>query len=243
LTEDYNVIENNQPNPVAADLDGDGYKEILYSSYDGRVHVFWLDKTEHHNWPYSVYDSGEGIFRFASEPVVADLDNDGYAEVLFSSWVQKGSALTGKLHILDYQGSVIHEIDLPVAYGSPDWNGGLPAPTLDNVDDDADLEVVINTAHSGVVCYDLPDTADARILWRTGRGNYQRSGVAVNRGDLNGDTCVTALDITILENFLTANISPGDDQFRMPLIAADLNGDGQVRSIDLLLLADFLVGN
>ncbi len=40
------------PNPAAADLDGDGKLEILYSSYDGRVHVFWLDKTEHGNWPY-----------------------------------------------------------------------------------------------------------------------------------------------------------------------------------------------
>ena len=100
LSEDYNVIENNQPNPVVADLDGDGHKEIIYSSYDGRVHAFWLDKTEHGNWPYSVYNSAEGFFRFASEPVIADLDNDGYAEVIFSSWVQKATNQTGKLHIL-----------------------------------------------------------------------------------------------------------------------------------------------
>jgi uncharacterized repeat protein (TIGR01451 family) len=45
-----------------------------------------------------------------------------------------------------------------------------------NVDGDADLEVVLNTAHSGVVVYDLPGTSDAKILWGTGRGNYQRSG-------------------------------------------------------------------
>ena len=48
-------------------------KEILFPSYDGRLHAFWLDKTEHGSWPYSVYDSGEGLYRFASEPVVADL--------------------------------------------------------------------------------------------------------------------------------------------------------------------------
>ena len=30
LSEDYNVIENIQPNPVVADLDGDGEREILY---------------------------------------------------------------------------------------------------------------------------------------------------------------------------------------------------------------------
>ncbi len=174
LSEDWNDIESAQPNPVLADLDGDGELEILYASYDGRVHAFWLDKNEHYNWPYEVYTSGP--YRFATEPTVADLDNDGAAEVIFASWVEKGSYLTGKLHILDYQGNPIHEISLPAAFGSPDWNGVLAAPTLANIDADADLEVVLNTAHSGFVAYDLPGTQNARVLWGTGRGNYQRTG-------------------------------------------------------------------
>jgi uncharacterized repeat protein (TIGR01451 family) len=174
ISESYSVIESAQPNPALADLDGDGELEILYASYDGRVHAFWLDKNEHHNWPYSVYTGG--TLRFATEPTVADLDDDGFAEVIFASWVQKGSYQTGKLHILDYQGNPLHEIDLPAAYGSPDWNGALAAPTLANIDGDDDLEVVLNTAHSGFVAYDLPGTANARVLWGTGRGNYQRTG-------------------------------------------------------------------
>ncbi len=182
VIQDYNVIESVQPNPVTVDLDGDGNLEILYPSYDGRMHAFWLDKTEHHNWPYSVYTGGN--YRFASEPVVADLDDDGHPEVIFASWVQKGTYQTGKLHILDYQGNPLHEVDLPAAYGSPDWNGALAAPTLANIDADADLEVVLNTAHSGFVAYDLPGTANARILWGTGRGNYQRTGSFLN-GSLN----------------------------------------------------------
>jgi hypothetical protein len=176
LSEDYNLIENAQPNPVMADLDGDGKREILFASYDGRVHAFWLDKSEHGNWPYSVYDSSEGFYRFASEPVVADLDDDGSAEVIFASWTQKGSNQTGKLHILDTLGNPLHEVDLPPAFGSPDWNGALAAPTLANIDGDRDLEVVLNTAHSGLVAYDLPGTANARILWGTARGNYWRNG-------------------------------------------------------------------
>ncbi|MGB6848591.1 MAG: VCBS repeat-containing protein, partial [Thermoanaerobaculia bacterium] len=47
LTENYGVIESNQPNPAVADLDGNGTLEIVFPSYDGRVHAFWLDKTEH----------------------------------------------------------------------------------------------------------------------------------------------------------------------------------------------------
>ena len=175
LSESYNEIESNQPNPVVADIDGDCRKEILFSSYDGRVHCFWLDKTERHFWPYDVNIPSDGFVRFASEPVVADFDNDGYAEVLFASWVEKGSDSTGKLHILDYRGTALHETDLPMAHGSPDWNGVLPAPTLGNIDSDEDLEVVLNSAHSGFLAYDLPGTDDARILWGTGRGNFLRN--------------------------------------------------------------------
>lgn len=179
LSEDYNVIENCQPNPVVVDLDGDGRKEIVYSSYDGRVHAFWLDKKEHGKWPFSVHNAAEGFMRFASEPVVADLDNDGCAEVIFTSWVEKGTHRTGKLHIVDCMGNLLRQVSLPAAYGSPDWNGALAAPTLADIDDDPALEVVINTAHSGLVAYDIPGTADARILWGTGRGNYQRTGTVV----------------------------------------------------------------
>jgi len=83
---------------------------------------------------------------------------------------------TGKLHILNHRGTPLHEVNLPIAYGSPDWNGGLAAPTLANIDEDPDVEIVLNTAHSGFVAYDLPGTENARILWGTGRGNYQRTG-------------------------------------------------------------------
>jgi hypothetical protein len=175
LSQDWNLIETAQPNPVVADLDGDGRQEILYASYDGRLHAFWLDKTEHSSWPFSVYSPGEGFYRFASEPAVADLDNNGFAEVIFASWTQKGSNRTGRLHILDYLGNPVHEIDLPPAFGGNTWNGALAAPTLANLDADADLEVVLNTASSGLVAYDLPGTANARVLWGTGRGDYQRT--------------------------------------------------------------------
>lgn len=183
LSEDYTVIESVMPNPVVVDLGGDGEREILYASYDGRLHAFWLDKTEHHNWPYDVNATGPGI-RFASESVVADLDDDGTAEVIFASWPEKGSNAVGKLHVFDYQGTVLHELDLPAAFGGADWNGALAAPTLADIDD-PDLELVLNTAHSGVVAYDLPGTADARVLWGTGRGNYQRTG-SVLAGTLQG---------------------------------------------------------
>jgi len=232
IIQDYNVIESVQPNPVTADLDGDGTIEILYPSYDGRVHAFWLDKTEHGNWSYPVYNASEGFYRFATEPVVADLDNDGNAEVIFGSWVEKGTERTGKLHILGYMGNVIHEIDLPPAK-SGDWNGVLAAPTLADIDADSDLELVLNTAHSGVVAYNLPGTAGARVLWGTGRGSYNRNGVSLinstvpQKGDLNCDGRISVEDVLLA---LKIVVSGGHND------AADINCDGRVTALDARLL-------
>ncbi len=176
LSENNSVIHTILPNPVVADLDGDGRAEILFPSYDGRMHAFWLDKTEHGNWPFSVYNAGEGFYRFASEPVVADLNNDGKAEVIFGSWPQRSSNRSGHLYVLDYLGNLLFKVPLPDAAKTPNWNGSLGAPTLANIDSDADLEVVLATVWAGLVAYDLPGTANARVLWGTARGNFQRTG-------------------------------------------------------------------
>ncbi len=172
LSEDYSVIEHCQPNPVVVDLNGDRQKEIIFASYDGKMHAYGLDKNEHDNWPYSIYKQSEGFYRFASEPVVADLDRDGCSEVIFTSWVEKtetGMRL-GKLHILDCRGNVVHEQPLPAPKSaSRHDNGALPAPTIANIDNDADYELVINTINSGFIAYDLPGSAGAKIQWRSGR--------------------------------------------------------------------------
>ena len=140
------------------------------------MHAFWLDGTEHGSWPYQVWTPAVGHLRYASEPVAADLDGDGDAEVLFTTWTQKGSNANGSLYILSATGALLHQVPLPAALGSTTWNGALAAPTLANLDADPDLEVVLQTAHSGVVAYDLPGTAGARVLWATGRGSTLRAG-------------------------------------------------------------------
>jgi alpha-tubulin suppressor-like RCC1 family protein len=178
LSEDASVIEAALPNPVVADLDGDGVMEILYASYDGRVHAYWLDKTERWSWPYRVPTTGTAgdTFRFASEPVVADLNNDGCAEVIFTSWPRKNVNGVGQLHVLNCRGEELYRIDLPAPAVSRTWNGGLGAPTIADVDGDGNLEVVVGTVTSGVVAYTLPNTAGARVLWGTGRGSVRRTG-------------------------------------------------------------------
>lgn len=174
-SQDYSVIENAVVNAVLADLDGDGRREILYASYDGRVHAYWLDKTQHGSWPFAVPGAG---LRFAAEPAVVDIDADGQAEVIVASWPQKGAGRVGQLHILDSQGNQLHAVNLPAPGEGASWNGSLGAPTVANIDADADLEIVVGTSHSGAVAYDLPNSANARVLWGTARGSYRRTGLA-----------------------------------------------------------------
>ncbi len=235
LTEDYSIIENNVPNPVIADLDGNGFKEILYPSYDGRLHAYWLDKTEKYNWPFEVYTGGP--YRFASEPLVADLDGDGKAEVIFTTWTQKGSGLVGDLKIVNWQGTQLFSVPLPPT--GDDWGGALPAPTLANIDGDSDLELLIGSTHTGLLAYDIPGTAGAKILWGTGRGSYQRTGRAPASSPLSPRAINSDLDgngtddlagltgagqIFYSTNLATWTHIPG---ILAQLVTGDLNGDGK----------------
>jgi len=155
LSENYNVIENNQPDPIVEDVDGDGIKEIFYTSYDGKIHGFWLDKTEHHNWPFSIYQPSDGYYQFGSVPLIYDINKDGKKEIIVASWTQKDSGQNGSVFILNYRGELLQKIGLPDSFGTDKVNGALASPVIGDIDNDGLLELVINTTHSGIVSYDI----------------------------------------------------------------------------------------
>jgi MYXO-CTERM domain-containing protein len=173
LSQDWNEIETVAPNPTIADLDGDGAAEILFPSYDGRLHAVWLDQTERHGWPIDLNPPGASTIRFASEAVAAELDGDGRLEVLFHVWTAKGSHQDGELRIVDWQGGPLASVPLP--RNGETWSGALGAPTLANIDGDPALEVLSGTTGAGLIAHELPGTAGARVVWRTSRGDFTRA--------------------------------------------------------------------
>jgi hypothetical protein len=174
LSESDSVIFPALPNAVLADLDGDGKKEILFASWDGKLHAYGPDRQEHGDWPFTV--PGPGRIRFATEPAVADLDGDGKAEVIFASWPDLASKARGRLFILDALGRLASSVELPPSFPAGEWNGGLGAPTLARLAPGGDVHVFLGTSRSGVVAFRIPSTGSARLLWPTGRGNLRRDG-------------------------------------------------------------------
>lgn len=153
--EDYEIIPNAMNDPVAEDIDGDGNKEILTSTFDGKVHCYWLDKVEKYSWPFKVYQEERNTLEFASKPTVCDINKDGKNEIIVTTWTEKDAKVDGRLFILNYKGEILNSTDLPGSLGNPHTNGCLAAPVVADTDKDGKNEIVLSTLLSGVVVYEI----------------------------------------------------------------------------------------
>lgn len=145
--------------PTICDLDGDGRKEILFNSYNGKVHCLSLDKTEPYAWPFSLTKRTSPMFEYASPVVCVDLDYDGRKEVIFTSFydnTQNYGIVQGSLYVVSYEGKLLHKVPLPQAKEADQKpNGAMGAPVVRDIDGDGAYEVVINTLHGAICVYDL----------------------------------------------------------------------------------------
>ncbi|MEG2455926.1 MAG: VCBS repeat-containing protein, partial [Oscillospiraceae bacterium] len=152
--EDWQHLGMCFPDPVAADLDGDGKKELLYPSYDGKLNCYWLDQTQKHSFPVNVYDGMHP--EYTTAPAVVDLDKDGHPELIFTTYTDKLGTKAGSLYVCNYKGQVLHRVPLPQSLGTNIPNGGICSPVVKDIDGDGVFEVVFNGFYSGVTVYNLP---------------------------------------------------------------------------------------
>lgn len=163
------------PSAVVADLRDDPGLEILVPAYDGSVYAYGAAGTE--LWHYT-FGTSASPYIGAGEPVVADLNGDGAAEVIFttySSGMPRDPDTPAHLIVLDASGNELHKIEV---FG----RGSMAAPSVADIDDDGDLELVVSLKDSlggpdsGVQIWSLPGSSTGCVLWQTGRGNFLRQG-------------------------------------------------------------------
>ena len=160
VTLNSQLISPAKMKPVVTDLDRDGSKEILYAANDGQVHCWGLNGRQNGSWPFTLCTASSAVKEFASRPVTADLNGDGYQEVIFASYTQNGQIQAhGSLYILDCSGKLLSKTALP-AYsyynsGITDPNGVKGSPVAADLDGDGKYEIAVHTSYSGVVVYDI----------------------------------------------------------------------------------------
>ncbi len=137
------------------DLDRDGYLEVVAgSTYSNKLYV--INANGSLRWDHPVSSNEQT----SASPIIMDLDNDGYPEILFVTSTTNSS--DGKLYAL----SINNEIVWSQEIGNS--NAGTtvpPPPSGGDLQGDGDLEVVVPTIGGTVHLYDIPSISGGYLPW------------------------------------------------------------------------------
>ncbi|NCC25716.1 MAG: VCBS repeat-containing protein [Deltaproteobacteria bacterium] len=166
----------NPPSPTVVDLTGDGRPEILYAAHDG--YIYCISASAAQLWRRNIRH-GRNLM-YASEVMVADLNQDGRPELILTTYGDPDTIAPGVPHgylmILDADGQVLHDVQLPQQGTNGNGKGAPAAPTVMDLTGDGSLEIIVQTFGAGCFVFTVPGSAENLLLWPTGRGNFLRDG-------------------------------------------------------------------
>jgi len=166
----------NPPAPTTADITGDTIPEILYAAHDGKIYC--TSESAQKLWSFN-FTHGRALM-YASEIMVADLNRDNVPELILTTYGDpdniKPDQTHGYLMILDRNGNLLHDLQLPEQGTNGNGKGAPAAPTIGDLNNDGNLEIVVQTFGVGAFVYSVPGSAENQLIWPTGRGNYLRDG-------------------------------------------------------------------
>ncbi len=211
---------SNPPAPTIVDLDGDGKVEIVYAAHDGRIYCIASNAQE--LWHLD-FRHGRSLM-YASEVVVADLNQDSQPELVFTTFGDPDNIVPGVPHgylmVLDIAGNILHDIELPEQGKDGNGKGAPAAPTVMDLNGDGSLEIVVQTFGVGCFVYTVPGSSENLLLWPTGRGNYLRDGRSYQQACME--------DISLL-----ARQFGSPDMAIAPSCRCDLDRDADMDGLDL----------
>jgi len=163
---------NGIPAPTTVNIQGDSRPEIIVSLNDRFMHAFGADARE--IWRFN-FTHGKAVM-YASEATVADLNQDGSPEILFTTYGDPDVTDSGYLVILGADGRLLHDIALPNPGRNGNGNGAPAAPAVYDLNGDGQLEIFVQTFDHGMDVFTVPGSACNCIPWPTARGGPLRMG-------------------------------------------------------------------
>ncbi len=215
------IDKNMMSSPALGDLDGDGIDDIVICSEQG-IHAYLSGSPD---WFRSAYTRGHSQWGLAT-PVMADLENDGYLEVLTVSD-------SGTVYAWRNDGqSVIPGNDGVFANAvRSDWGLGFPCLVVADLDQDGENEVIVGVAFrtydslgGGIYIWDI----DGNLLLEP--GDYPDEfayifGIAIANIDENEDLEIIALGADTNSLTLSAFKKDGTQVTNYPIILEDIEAD------------------
>jgi len=173
-------------NPAIADLDNDGYKEIVVALLNG-----WLYALRHNGtlyWSRNMGYGGSYFDGFMNSPTIADVNGDGRREIVYGHyrWNTSLGCLDPYVYVLrGTNGSTIW------SYSSPCSGYQAHARRIADIDGDGRIEIILAGARYGPSPYiRLLDGAMGYVKWTYSGDILPLSFEGLAIGDVDNDGCV-----------------------------------------------------
>jgi hypothetical protein len=171
-------------NPAIADLDNDGYKEIVVATKYGMLYALRHNGTLY--WSRNMgYGSGDPTISSLNSPTLADLNGDGWKEIVYGQYDWDTIGWTGceypRVHVLrGTDGSTIW------SYSGPCSGYQTHARKIADIDNDGQIEIILTGAGYGPSPYIVVlNGATGAVEWTYSGFSFE--GLAI--GDVDNDGC------------------------------------------------------
>lgn len=159
------IPDNPVGEPVAADIDFDGYPEIIQCTEKG-VYAFRRDGVSADGFPFFL-PPGDADERITSPPVVADLNGDGIFDIAFA---------TSNMRLVSYDTSGQLTGGFPISL-----RGRVEStPLIFKQDDTGSIAIAYLTTDGMLMAFDLGTTADKNMPWPMWKGNAGLNSALLN---------------------------------------------------------------